>query len=410
MYNETVTAFNQGGKRPGAAVIHLPFWHPEIVPFLQLKLEGGTEETRARRLKYSVILNGWFMDAVQNDEDIYLFSPHDYPELNETWGDKWNEIYAKAIKDNPNTKKVRARDLAYHLIKARTETGNVYIFWHDNVNERVQNNHLARNIGYINSSNLCTEIMQPSSPGPEGISLCTLGSINSHWFSHEESVLKKRRVVRILYKALRNSIRRQHYPFSETRNSAVENMFIGVGIFNYAYMLASHNFNFSSPVGKILGKRVVEEIRGYLDKENSRRHGQPDGNPSKLLMAIAPTASSSRITGGTESVDPIRKPLVRFEGTISLPFVVPEFKRLSKYYQNAMDVNPYDIIDHAARRQLYIDQGQSVSLWIDYETSKSFKKLWEIHDYAYRSGLKSLYYLHTIKEEYNPDEECESCT
>ena len=400
--DSVVSAFDQGGLRKGAAVVTLPFWHPEIIPFLELKLETTPDERSARNLKYCLKLNKYFIQAVEADEDIHLFSPYDYPKLAETWGEEWEKEYKRAIQENPNGKKIKAREIAYHFLKARVETGNVYAFFDDNANERNQQNHLSRHIGYINATNLCTEIMQPSRPGPEGITLCTLGSVNCRWYSTEWSECEKRKTINILYHALRNSIERQFYPFPETAKTAKENMFLGIGVFNYAFMLATHGLKFSDPKSIEFAGKIIKDIRAKLDQVN-----QKQSKPSKLLMAIAPTASSSRITGGTESVNPIRSGFIRFDATINLPFVVPEWKEYNKYYELAMDIDPYVLLDHAAERQKYIDQGQSTDIWIDSDTAYSFRRLWDIHSYAHRKGLKSLYYLHTLKEDL--DEICESC-
>ncbi|MBO6073008.1 hypothetical protein J6P59_05315 [bacterium] len=123
-----------------------------------LKNNNGTEENRARFLKYGVKINQLFIDRVLKDEYISLFNPKDVPELLNTFGEEFNNFYKK-YEDNPDIQKVviKARDLMGLILKERAETGNIYLFHIENVN---QSSLLNR---YINSSNLCTEITLPSS-------------------------------------------------------------------------------------------------------------------------------------------------------------------------------------------------------------------------------------------------------
>ena len=146
----TVSAYNQLGKRNGACAVYFPWWHYDAPDMIELKEEGGTEDRRARKLQYAVKWNRLFTERILEDGEITLFDPKETPELLETWGDeftKWYVYYEN--KPKIRKKKIQAIDFAFQIMKQRIETGNLYIFFEENVQE--QNNFNEK----INSSNLC---------------------------------------------------------------------------------------------------------------------------------------------------------------------------------------------------------------------------------------------------------------
>lgn len=155
VFESTVSAWNQGGTRPGALCVYFQWWHPDVMDLLSLKSNGGTEENRARRLKYAIKVNNRLIDAVLNDEVVALVSPHEAPELYGLWGQEFDDAYDRYLKD-PRTKKIRAREVWAKMFKERSETGNIYLFHEENVNEVSMLNR------YIGSSNLCTEVVLPT--------------------------------------------------------------------------------------------------------------------------------------------------------------------------------------------------------------------------------------------------------
>lgn len=157
VFESIVSAWNQGGTRPGALCIYFQWWHPDVMDLLSLKSNGGTDENRARRLKYALKVNDFFIQAALDDEEIALVSPHLAPELYGAYGDEFKKRYQKYL-DDPNTKKVRAREIWAKMFKERTETGNIYLFHEENVNEVSMLNR------YISGSNLCTEVVLPTTP------------------------------------------------------------------------------------------------------------------------------------------------------------------------------------------------------------------------------------------------------
>lgn len=160
LFEATVTAFNQGGTRPGALCIYYPWYHQDILDLLVLKSNGGTDENRARRLKYALKVNDIFIRKVENDEEIALVSPHEAEDLYGLYSEEFEKAYQKYL-DDPNTKKIKAREVWKSFCKQRAETGNIYLFHTDNANKVSMLNE------YIGSSNLCTEVFLPSRPSSD---------------------------------------------------------------------------------------------------------------------------------------------------------------------------------------------------------------------------------------------------
>ena len=426
IFDSTISAFSQGGARKGACIITFDWTHPEVLDILKLKRNIGTEEQQANNLQYSIRINDYFMNAVKKDKHVHLVFDHEY-KLQNLYGKKWEKRYKKLIKKYP-TKKIRARDLWYEIMTTRSDTGNLYMFHTDNVNSQTPIDR------FINSSNLCQEITQPSRHGGteqmvahfgtrittqrkvQEISLCTLGSVNMALYAKmgEDS---RKFVIQTLVRALDNTFEISYYPVHGVRETAMKYRYIGVGMLNYAKMLAENGYtfenglDFAESIVKSWSENVVaasEELaveRGSFlaqsEKETPRRNA--------LTRAIAPTASSGRTINATESCEPIQDAFVRLEATINLPWIAPEYNKYSKFYEKAFDIDPEVLLKHAGMRQKYLDQSQSVNMYIrDHELRTSAKKLFQLHDKAFREyKLKTLYYYKTRK---STDEVCESCT
>lgn len=157
VFEATISAWNQGGTRPGALCIYFPWWHKDVMDLLVLKSNGGTDENRARRLKYAFKVNDLFLRKVMANEEVALLSPHEAEDLYGLVGEEFDKAYQKYL-DDPNTTKIGAREIWRLFMKNRVETGNIYAFHEENVNEVSILNE------YIGSSNLCTEVVLPSSP------------------------------------------------------------------------------------------------------------------------------------------------------------------------------------------------------------------------------------------------------
>jgi len=469
-FESIMKAWNQGGKRPGALAIYFSWWHLDVTDILSLKSNGGTDENRARGLQYAMKMNQVFLDAVQNDTEIYLFDPKETPLLVGVYGEEFNKNYEMYVnKTNIRKKKIKARDLWEKMMKERTETGNVYLFHEENVN---QSSMLNR---YIGSSNLCTEIVLPSRPSElineelftmeDGekrivkrytageIALCNLSSVNlERWFYMTEA--ERWKLIRTLVRGLDNTVDVANYPVKEGKNSNLMYRYLGIGVLNFAnylalkeividtqealeetdklfddlsYMIISVSAELAEEKGKFEKFYETKWADGILpiDLANAEAANltdyQPDmGRWNKLrekirvtglrnaaLMAIAPTATSGKSVNAVESTEPIANFFYKEEGTITIPTLVPNFRKNNRFYKRNFECDQYYLIENAAIRQKWIDQAQSINTYIT--RPDSLLELTLLHLYGFSMGVKTGYYL---KQEKEGDDSyvCESCS
>ena len=467
LIESVVSSYNQLGKRNGACAVYFPWWHFDAPNLIELKEEGGTEDRRARKLQYAVKWNNLFTEKIQNNENITLFDPKDTPKLLETWGAEFNKWY-KIYEDKKGIKKktMRAIDLAYQIVKQRIETGNVYIFFEENVQE--QNNFSEK----INSSNLCTEIFLPSSAPalkqdtliknistsevtleseqyPGKIALCNLSSINLMLWDNL-SLSQKDEVCYNLLRASDNLLDYAYYPAKEGELFNKTYRAIGVGITNLAQILASKNLKFGSRDALLFQNNIMESIYWHLmnanvdlasergafskfydtnhskglfsfdmykgpytfdlcyDWENLRKRMQEIGTRFSTVLAIAPTATSGLILKSTEGIEPIRQLVSMKTGTYCCKQLAPNIQKLRTKYELAWDLDSEDMIKMASVRQRWVDQGQSFSLYYKNRNESAYEVLKDIV-LAEKYGLKGLYYAHTPKPDDEEEEICESC-
>lgn len=481
---KTVSGFNQGGTRSGAAVVTYPFWVKDVRALITLNDAGGAEDHRARKLKYTMKMHRILKIRTRKNQNISLFNPVDVPLLLTTFGDEFTKNYEMYEKDNSISKiSIPARELMYEYAKSRKETGNTYYFLADNVNEQDVVGH------GVGASNLCTEITVKSSPstnyedkiviGEDGttkiisekvageIGLCNLFSINLYNYYHS-SPERRNQMLRVLLRGADNVIDYQFYPVKEGKLSNIRKRPIGIGVNNYANILADQKIRYTDEAAKKFTHELFEDLyfRIYslsveLAKERGpfecfkttrwakgetpvslsilRKLDRPDlnypllhdwdklsedikvhGVRFSLHGAIAPTATSGKVISATESTEPPIEFFMMEEGTQTIPGLVPNLQN-REYYQLAYDIPTKTIIELAAIRQVFIDQAQSINT---YERNpKSAKKIIQDIFYADDLGVKTGYYFKTPKADKagggtDPsqpvvevdDYVCESCT
>ena len=470
---QTISSFNQGGVRKGACVITFPWWHLDVLDLIMLKDAGGTEDTRARKLVYSIRISNIFRERVNKDGYVTLFDPKETPLLNEEYGEKFNVAYMYyESKSSIRKKKIKAKDLLFQILKVRQETGNLYLTFVDNINEQNMVNK------FVGASNLCQEIVIPSYPSKlikekyvineDGeyeiiqrkksgeIGICNLVSINlMSWVGFTPE--KKKSFCYTLLRGCDNIIDTQFYPVKEGEIANKKNRPIGIGVINYANLLASnklkytdkealeftnqifddlyyHIYEASNILSKergpyktfneskwkegltpfhisLLNKNKNNKLDVKLDKEKWDKLAEEiktSGVRFSFHGAIAPTATSGKSVSATESIEPIVDLFFVEEGIQTLPSLVPNIKKNRQYYERCWAIPAKTIIELAAVRQRYIDQSQSLNLY--YVKPDSAKELWEDIQYAMDLGLKTLYYMKTPKSNFELEEVCESCT
>src|SRR5271170_900739 len=172
VFNDTARYVDQGGgKRKGAFAIYLEPWHADIFEFLDLRKNHGKEEMRARDLFYALWVSDLFMKRVEDNEDWSLFCPHEAPGLADCWGKDFEKLYKKYEKEGRARRVVKEQELWFAVLDAQVETGTPYLLYKDAANGKSN----QQNLGTIKSSNLCTEIIEYTSP--DEIAVCNLASL-----------------------------------------------------------------------------------------------------------------------------------------------------------------------------------------------------------------------------------------
>ena len=331
-----------GGKRKGSFAIYLEPWHADIFEFLQLKKNHGKEELRARDLFYAMWIPDLFMKRVEANENWSLFSPDETKDLHETYGDDFEKLYTKYEKEGKARKSVKAQDLWFEILESQIETGNPYILYKDAANRKSN----QKNLGTIKSSNLCTEIMEYTSP--DEIAVCNLASIALNKFVNDDMTYNHKKlyeITKVITKNLNKVIDVNYYPVEEAKNSNMRHRPIGIGVQGLADAFILMRYAFDSEEAKKLNTEIFETIyfgameasmeiakkdgayesykgspvsKGIFQFDmwgitpNSNRWDwtklkqkvKKNGVRNSLLLAPMPTASTSQILGNNECFEP----------------------------------------------------------------------------------------------------------
>ena len=524
LHNDLLVAVNQGGKRRGSGCAYLETWHNDISEFLELRKNTGDDRRRTHDMNTANWIPDLFMKRMEARESWTLFRTNEAPDLHETYGKKFEELYlgyeAKAEAGEMYGEQVPAIDLWKRMLQVIFETGHPWITFKDPCNVRSPQDH----VGVIHSSNLCTEITLNT--GKDETAVCNLGSVvlDNHLTKDGQLDLPKlRETIRIAVRALDNVIDINFYPTEPARKSNQSHRPIGLGVmglqnalyeknlpfnsqdaveFNDEFMeaIAYYAYEASSDLAKEKGKYktyigskwdrgllpqdtidILEDERGQevdvprsgkMDWAPIREKIATQGMRNSNVLAIAPTATIANIMGTSPCIEPLYKNLY-VKSNLSGDFIVlnkslvnelkskglwdedmmnelkyhdgdmhdidkvPEATK--KLFETAFDIDPIKMIAAAARRQKWIDQSQSVNLFL---AKPDMKQLSHMYRAAWRSGLKTTYYLRTLgasniekatvavkkqgvespKKEYTPEEraacsieamrngeECEAC-
>ncbi|NRB46749.1 MAG: ribonucleoside-diphosphate reductase subunit alpha [Saprospiraceae bacterium] len=342
VYNDTARYVDQGGgKRKGAFAVYLEPWHADVFEFLDLKKNHGKEELRARDLFYAMWISDLFMERVKDNAEWSLFCPNECPGLYDTYGGEFEALYHKYEQEGKARKTVKAQDLWFAILESQIETGTPYILYKDAANRKSN----QKNLGTIRSSNLCTEIMEYTSP--DEVAVCNLASISLGKFVKEDGSYDFERlyeISRVVTRNLNKVIDINYYPIPEAENSNMRHRPIGIGVQGLAdaFILMRHPFD--SPEAKQLNKDIFETIyfaalsesNALAEKEGTYQSypGSPaskgelqydmwgvepssrwdwsdlkkkikkNGLRNSLLLAPMPTASTSQILGNNECFEP----------------------------------------------------------------------------------------------------------
>ena len=340
--NETMKYVNQGGRRAGSAAIYLEPHHPDIMSFLELRLNHGNEDDRARDLFTAIWTSDLFMERVRDDKDWSLFDPKDCPGLDDAFGDKYKILYEKYENEGKAKKVVKAHDIWKAITRSQIETGTPYISFKDHANNK--SNH--KNYGTIKASNLCNEILQYHDE--KEYACCCLSSICLPRFLDEKTkeydFKKLEEISGQLVRNLNKVIDVNLYPVPETEYSNFKHRPLGIGVQGLADVFCLMRYPFDSKEALELNEKIFETIyygamkasvelskkdgpyesfnnsplsKGIFQfdlwkKEQSNRYDWDSlrkevikyGSRNSLLTACMPTASTSQIMGYNEAIEP----------------------------------------------------------------------------------------------------------
>lgn len=342
VYNDTARYVDQGGgKRKGAFAVYLEPWHADVFEFLDLKKNHGKEELRARDLFYAMWIPDLFMERVKEDGDWSLFCPNEAPGLYDGHSGEFEALYHRYEQEGRARKVVKAQELWFAILESQIETGTPYILYKDAANRKSN----QQNLGTIRSSNLCTEIIEYTSP--DEVAVCNLASIALNKFVREDRTYdfeKLYEVARVVTRNLNKVIDINYYPIPEARNSNMRHRPIGIGVQGLADAFIRMRFAFDSEEARQLNRDIFETIYFAALTEScalAEAHGHYEtfpGSPASegvlqydlwgvtptdrwdwdglkdriakhglrnsLLLAPMPTASTSQILGNNECFEP----------------------------------------------------------------------------------------------------------
>ena len=338
VFNNTARYINQGGgKRKGSFAFYLEPWHADVMEFLDLRLNQGDEESRCRDLFTALWIPDLFMKAVEKDHDWHLMCPNECPGLTDVYGAEFDELYSKYVLQGKFRKVMKARQIRDSILRSQIETGTPYMCYKDSVNEKSN----QKNIGTIKSSNLCTEIVEVSSPDETAV--CNLASISLPAFVEdgEFNFEKLNKVTRVVTRNLNRVIDRNYYPTEAARKSNLRHRPIAIGVQGLADVYMMLGLAFDEPQARQMNKDIFENIyfgalqescelakeegpyetfRGspahdgklQFDLWGLETHGFDNlkqeiikwGLRNSLLVAPMPTASTAQILGNNEAFEP----------------------------------------------------------------------------------------------------------
>ena len=466
VFNDTARYVDQGGgKRKGSFAIYIEPWHADIFDFLDLKKNHGKEEMRARDLFFAMWMCDLFMKRVEEDSTWTLMCPNECPGLDNVYGDEFEALYISYEQAGKGRKTIKARELWEKILESQIETGTPYMLYKDAANRKSN----QKNLGTIRSSNLCTEILEYTSP--DEVAVCNLASISLPMFvedgkfNHQFLFDVTKRITRNLNRV----IDRNYYPVIEAENSNMRHRPIGLGVQGLADAFILLRLPFTSDEAKKLNEEIFEtiyfaavtasmelakeegpystfegspiskgefqynlwnikdeDLSGRWDWKSLRTEVMANGVRNSLLLAPMPTASTSQILGNNEAFEPytsniytrrvlsgefivvnkhllydlvelglwnenLKQEIMRNNGSIQNIDIIPQ--DIKELYKTVWELSMKDIIDMSRQRGYFIDQSQSLNLFMEGAT---MAKLTSMHFYAWKSGLKTgMYYLRT---------------
>lgn len=467
LVNDTAVAVDQLGMRQGAVAVYLDVWHKDLPEFLQLRTNNGDDRMKAHDVFPAVCYPDLFWKLAEENIDApwHLMCPHEILtvkgySLEDYCDEEWEKRYYDCVNDSHISKRtVSIKDIVRLVLRSAVETGTPFAFNRDTVNRMNPNGHA----GVIYCSNLCTEIAQNMAPieyvstkvsvengdtvlltttRPGDFVVCNLASLSlGNLQMEDEEYIEK--TVETAVRVLDNVIDLNFYPLEYARLTNQKYRSIGLGVSGYHHMLAKRNIKWESEEHLKFVDEVFERInyaaikadnalaiergayklfegsdwqngdyfkkRGYTSEKWKKleRSVCENGMRNAYLLAVAPTSSTSVLSGTTAGVDPVMKRFYLEEKKGSmLSRVAPELSiNTWWYYKPAHTIDQTWSIKAAGVRQRHIDQAQSMNLYITNEFT--MRQVLNLYIEAWKAGVKTIYYVRSKSLEV---EDCDSCS
>ena len=385
---------NQGGRRNGAIACYLEPWHSDIFQFCELRLNKGKEEERARDIFLALWIPDLFMKRVEEDGMWSLMCPDECPGLTTSFGDAFETLYTTYESEGRYKKQIRAKELWFHILSSQVETGMPYMLYKDHVNRKSN----QMNVGVIQCSNLCSEIVEYTSP--DEIAVCNLASLclprfievnpdGTKAFNFE----KLRYMAGIVVRNLNGVIDINFYPVEKAKKSNTRHRPIGLGVQGLADVYCMLDLPYDSEEAKQLNKKIFETIyygAMQMSVELAKKLGPYEtfhfnggcpfskgqlqfhlwglteddllmnwdwksliadvmkyGTRNSLLTTVMPTASTSQIMGNVEACEPLTtnvytRTTLAGEFTVINSHLVEKLIALDLWNQDVRDELLYD--------------------------------------------------------------------
>jgi ribonucleoside-diphosphate reductase alpha chain len=424
-YDASSLAYRQGRTRRGSYAAYLDISHPDILIFLEMRKPTGDQNMRCQNLHHGINITDDFMHII---EQAMLD-----PNFDDTWNLK--DPHSGEVRDT-----ISAKELWQRILEIRMQTGEPYLHFIDTSNRAMP--EFQKKLGLsIKQSNLCSEIILPTDK--ERTAVCCLSSVNLEYYDEwKNDPLFLRDVAEMLDNVLQYFIDNAPDTVKRAKYSAMRERSIGIGALGFHAYLQKNNLAWESAMATGANIKMFKHIRTKLDEANkqlgSERGEAPDAAGTGLrfshMLAIAPNASSSIIMGNTSpSVEPFRanayrqdtlsgsylnknryldaiikekcdadekldyneiwSSIIANDGSIQHLNFLDEWQK--DVYKTSMEIDQRWVVDHAANRQSYIDQAQSVNLF--FRPDVNVKYLHAVHFQAWKQGLKTLYYCRSEK-------------
>jgi ribonucleoside-diphosphate reductase alpha chain len=430
-YDASSLAYRQGRTRRGSYAAYLDVSHPDVLIFLEMRKPTGDQNMRCLNLHHGINITDDFMMLIEKCMKD--------PNADDTWNLK--DPHSGEIRDS-----VSAKELWQRILEIRMQTGEPYLHFIDTSNRKMP--EFQKKLGLsIKQSNLCSEIILPTDK--KRTAVCCLSSLNLEYYDEWKNDKKfLRDVAEMLDNVLQYFIDNAPSTIKRAKYSAMRERSIGIGALGFHAYLQKNNLPFESPMAIGRNKQMFKYIRESLDKANlelgKERGEAPDaagtGQRFSHLMAIAPNASSSIIMGNTSpSVEPYRANAYR-QDTLSGSYlnknkfldkiIIEHLGKDNEFgavksgdydevwssiiandgsvqhldflddwtkdvFKTSMEIDQRWVVEHAADRQDYIDQAQSINLF--FRPDVNIQYLHAVHFLAWKRQLKTLYYCRSEK-------------